>query len=538
MIRKVILSAFFFALFCGASNLFSQVWEYSLTHASEDERHYFFDAMEMSDGNIAVASEFYYRSGFGDFYSAHPAVTLISPDGIELARNNFFRPGYTSMSYAPYLFENDGELFALSTYSPEHDPLSFNHFLNYDNPPTDAIIALYKLDENLNLLESYEHSFPIDTFEKRGNPTWEYLPNEYSGNIFLFSAFEDEGDIIGAYMKTVSWDYNNPRGNDTLFFFRMNFKGEIVNIKGYEQDTYGGWYQSNYRRNHIVATDSHYIFYDRATNGRHGTITYYDKEFNYVTEKYMTHPDYNIQYPLVDPLRDITVVKANDSTTYLSVTASNIQDPSSDYYNDCRLYKLDDNIETTPQFLSTDNYIIRGNDYTYDRPALLRAVDVAPDNTLYLACNYDIDGKPYSVIEHLNADLDTISTFFYDNTISSIKTARGDGNLIVNRSSSILKLSFGHLDIEEAHAHGLHLAVVYPNPGGDVMNIRTGLRNATLSVYDMQGRMVHQQEITDDVTSIDASNWTNGTYVWELGTGNGTGNGNGSRNLESGKWVK
>ena len=393
---------------------------------------------------------------------------------------------------------------------------------------------MYKLDENLNLLESYEHSFPIDTFEKRGNPTWEYLPNEYSGNIFLFSAFEDEGDIIGAYMKTVSWDNNNPRGNDTLFFFRMNFTGEIVNIKGYEQDTYGGWYQSNYRRNHIVATDSHYIFYDRATNGRHGTITYYDKEFNYVTEKYMTHPDYNIQYPLVDPLRDITVVKANDSTTYLSVTASNIQDPSSDYYNDCRLYKLDDNIETTPQFLSTDNYIIRGNDYTYDRPALLRAVDVAPDNTLYLACNYDIDGKPYSVIEHLNADLDTISTFFYDNTISSIKTARGDGNLIVNRSSSILKLSFGHLDIEEAHAHGLHLAVVYPNPGGDVMNIRTGLRNATLSVYDMQGRMVYQQEITDDVTSVDASGWKSGTYVWELGTGNG----NGSRILESGKWVK
>ena len=107
MIRRVILSAFFFALFCGASNLFSQVWVYSLTHASEDERHYFFDAMEMSDGNIAVASEFYYRSGFGDFYSAHPAVTLISPDGIELARNNFFRPGYTSMSYAPYLFEYD-----------------------------------------------------------------------------------------------------------------------------------------------------------------------------------------------------------------------------------------------------------------------------------------------------------------------------------------------------------------------------------------------------------------------------------------------
>ena len=82
------------------------------------------------------------------------------------------------------------------------------------------------------------------------------------------------------------------------------------------------------------------------------------------------------------------------------------------------------------------------------------------------------------------------------------------------------------------------VAVAYPNPGGDVMNIRTSLRNCILYVYDMQGRLVHKQEITDDVTSVDASNWQRGTYVWELGTENGSRNGNGSRILESGKWVK
>ena len=95
----------------------------------------------------------------------------------------------------------------------------------------------------------------------------------------------------------------------------------------------------------------------------------------------------------------------------------------------------------------------------------------------------------------------------------------------------------------------LKVAVDYPNPGGDVMNIRTSLRNCTLQVYDMQGRMVHQQEITDDVTSVDASGWQRGTYVWELGTGNGSGNGSGNGNgsgsgngngseYGSGKWVK
>ena len=88
------------------------------------------------------------------------------------------------------------------------------------------------------------------------------------------------------------------------------------------------------------------------------------------------------------------------------------------------------------------------------------------------------------------------------------------------------------VSIEEAHAHNLKVAVAYPNPGGDVMNIRTGLRNATLHVYDMQGRKIHQQEITDEVTSIDASKWSSGTYIWKLKTENG------KLKVEEGKWVK
>ena len=87
-------------------------------------------------------------------------------------------------------------------------------------------------------------------------------------------------------------------------------------------------------------------------------------------------------------------------------------------------------------------------------------------------------------------------------------------------------------NIEEAHAHGLHLAVAYPNPGDDVMNIRTALRNATLSVYDIQGRIVHEQEITDDITSIDASGWNSGTYIWKLTINNE------QLTVEEGKWVK
>ena len=115
------------------------------------------------NGNIAVSS-FFYRNE-GNCLSYDPAVLILSSDGIELNRNIFFREGYTTTSFAPYLFVNDGELYALSTYNPDHNYHSPNYFMNYDIPPTDAKIVLSKLDDKLNIVESYEHSFPIDTFE-------------------------------------------------------------------------------------------------------------------------------------------------------------------------------------------------------------------------------------------------------------------------------------------------------------------------------------------------------------------------------------
>ena len=67
------------------------------------------------------------------------------------------------------------------------------------------------------------------------------------------------------------------------------------------------------------------------------------------------------------------------------------------------------------------------------------------------------------------------------------------------------------------------------------MNIRTTLRDCNLTVYDMQGRIVHQQEITDDVTNVDASNWPSGTYIWKLGVRSVELR---VKEVESGKWVK
>jgi hypothetical protein len=84
--------------------------------------------------------------------------------------------------------------------------------------------------------------------------------------------------------------------------------------------------------------------------------------------------------------------------------------------------------------------------------------------------------------------------------------------------------------IEEAHDNGLKVAVAYPNPGKDMLNIRTGLKDARVEVYDMSGRMIYRQEITENVTAINTTDWSEGTYVWKV-ISNG-------KEAESGKWIK
>ena len=92
--------------------------------------------------------------------------------------------------------------------------------------------------------------------------------------------------------------------------------------------------------------------------------------------------------------------------------------------------------------------------------------------------------------------------------------------------------------IEEAHDAGFAVAVAYPNPGKDVLNIRTGLKDARVEVYDMSGRMVYGREITDNITAINTSAWPAGSYVWRVYTLDG-GPSTGSGTLvETGKWIK
>ena len=84
--------------------------------------------------------------------------------------------------------------------------------------------------------------------------------------------------------------------------------------------------------------------------------------------------------------------------------------------------------------------------------------------------------------------------------------------------------------IEEAHDAGFAVAMAYPNPGVNTLNIRTALKNARVEVYDLNGRLIHSQTLTENVTGINAGEWAEGVYVWKVYTNN--------KEVENGKWIK
>ena len=147
--------------------------------------------------------------------------------------------------------------------------------------------------------------------------------------------------------------------------------------------------------------------------------------------------------------------------------------------------------------------------------------------------NMNLKGEIYYHNERLM--LTPYSIFALSNGGCLVSTGGTDRNTFEQRHV-IYKLSDETLvGVEEAHDAGFAVAVVYPNPGKDVLNIRTALQNAHVEIYDLSGKLIHNQQITDNITAINTSAWPSGSYVWRVVAGTSTGS---VIEAETGKWIK
>ncbi|MBR6437692.1 MAG: T9SS type A sorting domain-containing protein [Bacteroidales bacterium] len=532
---------------------FGQEWEQSYPiNYSENEMFSVQDVFETSANDIIVSSSHFFRSGAGDFYSPHPALRKLSSDGIEQAQNVFYKPAFYGR--IPYLLENEtGELFAMIAYTPDHDSTYFNYFKKYDNPPDYAVLGLYKLGNNLEITQSYEHQIKIDTFEKR-NDAWNLLPNEHSGALTLINPFVENGVIVGGYIKGYSRDASNPRGPDSLFMFRMSFEGNIIDRVGYELSYYHGYGGSM----NVLLSGKHLLFpceigylyyFGRIFDPSVGSenyqcnyqLVYFDHDFNVIDVKRFKHQGSS------DQIQAYSAVRSQQGTTYFVSGMPR----DGDVHADVRIYEFEDAIDNPAAFLPILHMQERSS-AEMDWPATIQAVNVDDDGSLYFCYTLNLgfweDLDSWIMIEHMDSDFDTIATLYYDHegeriysTANSISVTHDGGLLLVYQSknlddtnqrwTTITKFPARIFDgIDEAHDNGLKVAVAYPNPGKDVLNIRTALQNAHVEIYDLSGKLIHNQQITDNITHITTTSWPSGTYIWKV-MANG-------KEAESGKWIK
>ena len=519
---------------------FAQEWEWDCPTAHT----MIYESAELSDGDIMVMGHRYHDSSCGLLHS--PTLWKLDSEGNGLAFSDYHKNGY--YGYPPYVLENgSGDVYALMTYSPDHDTCSSNYFKNFEPVTDHCILGLYRLNDDLSIAESHEMEIPIDTSE------WLSEENLYdfwnNGQAYLYSAFvDDDGTIVGVYDKTVTADLDKPRGYDSTVFFRMDFEGNLLARAAYSGNKRCGACPAyNFRRHHIVKADSLYLYYGCQWDiyeEKDDNLIYLDHDFNIVRSRSFKQAD-QVQAMYNMDFNDCNVTRTGRGTTLLTNTFSE----RFAHYS-VALYEYNDDVNGYGNNVPILHYAKRktdGWDFVTEMspPILFEDGSLLYVYALNVGTACDQDSR--IVIERLSPGFETLSTMYYgtyDDQISQPAlgiAATRDGGMLL--TSGVVKLSNGYrfravtkfpaetfLGIDEAHANGLSLAIAYPNPGGSEMHIRTAVENAAVEVYDMNGRLVAQQPVAETETVIDATDWASGTYVWKVVSD--------KAEIETGKWVK
>ena len=522
-------------LMMSGTNAMAQEWEYVRTFQSDENLvpNLMQSMTELESGDIIVNASWKDKSVNGT-RSENPGLMKFSADGTLQKEVYWSRFGYRSDDQ--YIIESpDHNIIVMGHFLPDRDPNAGQFTLEGSDK---AYLYFYKLDNEFNMIDSVEYLIPLDTtnnaaFYQAGG--WGY-PNISMAKIKLTSSFVEDGCIVGSYTKTQT-RYDN-YALDSLFFFKMDFDGNFLVHKGISLGDRGS---DPYAFNdQMISNDIGYVHYHSGKNNAKNigdNCVLVDKEFNYVKTMGVDVPPESGWPRSID---FEMVRKSPWGTTFISCL---IDHGSSSY--DAFLQEMTENTGTVVilhrKEAVTDDY---------DMTALRSPASFTDDGIIW-AYTRDRglwrDHDSWIMIEKLNRDFGLEREVYY---LYQDRTNLNCNSYILSRDGGVLLLSYCHeldntninhyiltkfpaeafLGIDEAHDNGLKVAIAYPNPGKDVLNIRTGLQDARVEVYDMNGRLIHSQIITENVMAIDAGDWAEGVYVWKVMVE--------GKEVEIGKWVK
>ncbi len=321
----------------------------------------------------------------------------------------------------------------------------------------------------------------------------------------------------------------------------MNYDGEIIHENYIEMN--GGYSPGPYgiASYHLVRSGSNYILYlsgeplsVASGKARACPMMYLDEDFNLLHFRYL---DYSAEGSLTHP----TVKRISQNTVLLTGRGD-----GAGRKDNVQFMEVNDNLD--------DFHIVkcekRGDELFFDAPFMTRGFDFINENEIFWAYGLGYEFTPstdtYLTMEKMDRNLNTIQEVFYDipnseTWGSSIVATKDGGVLLMGTSKNLhvpgIEYSFvakfpaeAFMSVEEAHKNNLHVAMAFPNPGNNVLNIKTSLQNASIEVYDIFGKLVYKQDITENITAIPTEGWNSGMYLWKVYSN--------EKEVESGKWVK
>lgn len=389
---------------------------------------------------------------------------------------------------------------------------------------------------------------PVDLSWTRYDCQWEGLDFNHPNNAFLYtsmvhSMFSKDGSLMISYPVDSAWYVNE---GEAIHLVKFDANGNMVNERVLNpvpfslSNQFFSTYDSLGCRL-ILRNPDHYGFDCHTFDNEFNTISVMeDVGMVYESHPYISGWIGNFEAPCfvrLNPYNGNTYSIGCEGP--LSKEGSNDGSPRSDIDVFMRVFDKDFSV------LNWDWGIINPikSDEGY-------GMAFSPDGTVYMMGWMDISLTGSNAFDNLyvaqtDADLNKQREIYYKpnkcHVVPSDIDACPDGGCIVyakryNSTTShwdycVYKITPEDFwNVEEAHSHGFALATAYPNPGNSTLNIRTALQYARVEVYDTNGRLIHSQTITENVTAIDATDWAAGVYVWKVYAG--------GKEAENGKWIK
>lgn len=440
-------------------------------------------AEDMVPMNMLIYEDYLYIPVlvYNDGELGKSVIYKINMDGIVIDSTELIQGLYN------WIFEilpnNNGEIFAFgSSWEGQFGPVND---------------MLYTLDESLNLLNTHQNS------------------TSYSGFNRMHGFIDKNNDLL--LIGDLSTQPDNPQlfTND-IRLMKFNNNGlkifDTLYARPDGQSVYSADYSSYSNTLHLY--------------------TFINFDPNSTSE---------MQYNILDSNYAITYSSSlSPSTAFLSYSSIKIIDENSLFFaSDASVFEQPNNFYESYGIFKFDYYsnkedsvIINYNNDTTCRVAFYNCLDYSSLNELYLLANknYSFNNHSYIELIKLDSNLNVLWRRFYGgdkNYFSNEVKALEEGGCIISsvfkdeqgdRKTIIMKLDEDGLftSTNEQQSIPIKNAIITPNPGKDYLQLHTGIFPTTLQMFDINGKMILEENINSESTIIKTQSHSAGTYIWQL----------------------